>query len=95
MTKAIENNNIERYQSEYVCGIKEKVNKNIEQYEVNDDIKLKVVISWIPGHAGIWGNEIADSLAKQGTKEERDDRVRIPLKDWRSLYEEEIRARTK
>ena len=27
-----------------------------------------VSIAWIPGHAGVHGNEVADYLAKSGTK---------------------------
>lgn len=56
---------------------------------------MKVIIGWIPDHTGIRGNELADSLAKQGTKEERDNRIIIPIRDWRSLYKEEIMSWTK
>ena len=29
--------------------------------------KVKVVLQWIPSHAGVIGNEIADALAKKGS----------------------------
>ena len=29
--------------------------------------KVKVVLQWIPSHAGVIGNEIAEALAKKGS----------------------------
>ena len=28
---------------------------------------VKVTLQWIPGHAGVLGNEVVDSLAKRGS----------------------------
>ena len=35
--------------------------------------KHQIVLQWIPSHCGLIGNEIADDLAKEGTKYEQTD----------------------
>lgn len=37
------------------------------EYTRNKDKKIKIV--WIPNHTGIKGNEVADNLAREETKE--------------------------
>ena len=58
-----------------------------------------VVLQWIPAHIGIWGNEMADELAKEGREKEQPPshlsyrevktlihnkkESHLPLQDWR------------
>lgn len=44
----------------------------------------------IIGHKGIQGNEDADGITKGTTKEEKDERIKVPYKDWRSIKKEEM-----
>ena len=37
----------------------------------------KVILQWIPGHTGLKGNELEDTLAKQGTSLPQPD---VPVK---------------
>lgn len=54
-----------------------------------------IVIGWVSGHMGVVGNEEADGIAKEATKEERELRIKVPVYDWRNLKKEEIRGRRK
>lgn len=93
--KAIMNNNIKRYQNRYIWKIKEKIYNIIREAWKRDGTKRKIVIGWIPGYKGIAGNEIADRIAKEGTKDNRDERIKVPLNDWSRMYKEEMEKRTK
>lgn len=87
--QAIENNNINVYDNEYVI----KIRKKIEELEKRLK-ETKVVIAWVPAHMGVKGNEKADRIAKQGTKEEKDSEVRIPFRDVKQEYREEMKKKT-
>lgn len=45
----------------------------------------------MPGHSGIEGNEDADGMAKEATRECKDERIKVPIGDWRSLNKEEMK----
>lgn len=55
----------------------------------------KVIIGWIPSHVGIKGNEIVVQLAKEASQEEADEKIEMPIGDWKRIYKEEMYARTK
>lgn len=59
-----------------------------EQVRQREGRKVRIVISWVPGHRGITGNEDADGIAKGATLEEKDSRIKIPPTKWRILKEE-------
>ncbi|GFW84377.1 uncharacterized protein TNCV_1132461 [Trichonephila clavipes] len=45
-----------------------KHGSRVQNYrELLSRILTKVVIQWMPSHCGLWGNEMADILAKRGT----------------------------
>ena len=49
--------------------------------KLNDDLRQqqkKVILYWIPGHENIYGNELADKLAKAGTEKTNIDIIPIP-----------------
>lgn len=56
---------------------------------------MKVVIGWIPEYTGIYGNELADNLAKQGTKEKKDVRIKVSIRNWKSKYKKEMMLHTR
>lgn len=66
-----------------------------EKIKEKDDRKHRIIIGWIPGHLGIKGNELADSLAKEATEEIKDDRINVPYGDWKKYFKKEMLIVTK
>ncbi|XP_015923360.1 uncharacterized protein [Parasteatoda tepidariorum] len=51
----------------------------------------QIVIQWIPGHCGIWGNEEANFLAKNGTTIAQASRCSISLHSFKLLVRYQFR----
>lgn len=48
----------------------------------------KIVIGWIPAHRGIYGNEVADSLAREATRANPCVELKVPFGDLRGIFRE-------
>jgi len=79
----ISNNVINVYKNMYMCDIRRYIEVLSRYRNVN------TVIAWIPAHVGIWGNEIADKLAKEATDEPASDDIVVPIGDFRKRFREE------
>lgn len=79
--KAISRNYIGVYENKYILKIKE-----LHEVITNHHRK-KIIYIRIPVHVGITGNEIV--LAKEGTKEEADNSIQVPIRDARVLWKKE------
>lgn len=66
-----------------------------EIQQVIGDRGKKIVFIWVPAHIGVRGNEVADWLAKQGTKAVVRAEFKIPADDFRRCYEREGAVRTR
>lgn len=79
-------NNVRKHSS--IVEIREKIAMyEIERVRVDKKVKRsKIVIGWIPSHAGIKDNEIADKLAKEAVLENPDNRIKVPISDSKRIY---------
>lgn len=87
--KKLSDNRFKAYENEFILSIKKRVyeyryswKENIgeEKDSRKGNNSRRVVIGSIPGHTGIKGNTIADSLAKE-TTEDIDERIHVPYGD--------------
>lgn len=77
---------------EYRYGGKEKIGEEKDSRKGNSS---RVIIGWIPGHTGIKGNTIADSLAKEVTEGMIDERIHVPYGDWKNYFKKKMFNLTK
>lgn len=53
-----------------------------------------MVIAWTSAYVEVKGNENADRIGKVATEKEKDSEIRIPFRDLKQEYQEEMRIRT-
>ncbi|XP_024891730.1 uncharacterized protein LOC112467372 [Temnothorax curvispinosus] len=73
--KSIRNNHLNVHKNKYVTEAR------ILIYKLEKLCDKKIVLAWIPAHAGILGNEIADGLTKEAAEEEPDPSITVPVGD--------------
>lgn len=106
VVKKIKDKKFNAYENEFIISIKKRIyeykNKWKEKREKEEKNEIRyrfkknrVVIGWIPGHMGIRGNELADSLAKEAIENKRDDRICVPYGDWKSFFKKDMFETTK
>lgn len=96
--KDIESNIINVKKHSFIKKIRESINMyEMKRLSLDNVVirKPKIVIGWIPSHCGIKGNELVDGLAKEATNETPDERIKVPINDWKRIYKEEMGARTR
>lgn len=96
--EAIKNNRMSAHSATATLNIRETISGLKKKREDNGKSNMeerKIVIGWIPSHIGIEGNEIADQMAKEATKSQHDDRIKVPYSDWKAFYKEEMMSRTR
>lgn len=75
---ALSSNKISAYINEYILEIRKRY------FELSRKVireSKKIIIGWIPAHKRIYGNEVADKLAKEATLDEPCRELKVPLKD--------------
>ena len=72
----------------------EEIRKRVDSLERKD---WRIMFSWVKAHAGTYGNEIADRLAKEAARSEGTnyDFTRIPRSTLYHETEEEARQKLK
>lgn len=90
----IGNNKLDVRIHEWIVEIKDKIQTYERENGESERIARKVVVGWIPGHAGIIDNERVDRIAKEAT-ERNPEKEKVPCFDWKGINKEETKEKTK
>lgn len=72
---------------------KEQNNKHYENEIIllaQANPETDIIIQWIPAHKGIMGNEIADLLAKQGSENQNQLEIKIPIEEMNTIIKKKL-----
>lgn len=89
--KNLQNNDLNIYTNLFITEIRRHVD---ELKDMHTRKGKKVIFAWIPAHKGIWGNDQADTLAKEARDDNHTELIEVPLTDYRRINKEEMYNRT-
>lgn len=90
--KALNTNDIRVHYNPYIYDIRKKVDQFTKTQCKSDK---QIVFIWVPAHIGIRGNEIADWLAKESTRENAREEHKIPVDDFGVCHKKKMKKRTR
>lgn len=93
--KELSNIRIDFKKTEIACMIREKIELHVSRAREMYDREASVVVGWVPGHISVQGNEDADGIAKEAAKEEKEERIKVPISDWRSVQKDIMWTKTR
>ncbi|XP_070529361.1 uncharacterized protein [Cardiocondyla obscurior] len=84
--EALRNNKLGSNINEFIIHIRVRY---LELLRESSRSQKKIILAWIPAHKGIYGNEIADTQAKEATSEEHSQLFKVPFGDFKEIHKQE------